>query len=368
MKIIINKKVIESKLKIAKKMIDNKSKVADLKGIKLTASGNVLTLECVNNNLGFHKLEIKLQCEVMKEGSCLINFKTFETSIKNCDGDFVEIELIENTLYINGNNFRSKNTIINDGGFAYSIDTDYKKICELNCNEFKECIKKVSVALGEDETRPVLMGYLMEIKNNYMNLTSIDGYRLATNKLYYKNDDEIKYILPGHILNLVSIIKLNKEVEVYESNKYVKFVIDDIELFINVIDGEFINYKQLITKDYNTKVQIKDIKKLHDTLKGFKDVCKNNRHNEIILNIKDDKICIQDLNNTMYNEFKIDTKIGDDLIIAFNLNYLLDGLKNIKGDAELMFTTNVDPLIIKNINYTYLVLPIRVEHIKDKVA
>lgn len=362
MKIIINNKVIESKLKIAKKMIDNKSKFTDLKGIKLTASGNVLTLECVNNNLGFHKLEIKLQCEVIKDGSCLINFKTFETSIKNCDGDFVEIELIENTLYINGDNFRSKNTIINDGGFAYSIDTDYKKICELNCNEFKECIKKVSVALGEDEIRPVLMGYLMEIKNNYMNLTSVDGYRLATNKLYYKNDADLKYILPGHVLNILSNIKLKDDIKVYESNKYIKFEIDDVELYINIIEGEFVEYKKLLPNDHNTKLQIKDSKKLYDTLKGFKDVCKNDKNYTIIFNIKDDKICIQDLDNTMYNEFKIDNKIGDNLLIGFNLSYLLDGLKNIHNETEMLFTTNVNPLIIKNINYTYLVLPVRVEH------
>lgn len=237
-----------------------------------------------------------------------------------------------------------------------------KKICELDFNDFKECIKKVSPAVSKDDTRPIFTCYLLELENNYMTLSSIDGYRLATNKLYYKNDTNKNYILPANILNIITGIKSNKNVEIFEGNKYIKIIIDNISLYINQVAGEFIQYKNLLSKDYNTKIQINDVKKLYNTLKGFKDACKNSRNKEIILNIKEDKICIQDLNNTMLNEFKIDNKTGDDLIIAFNLLYLLEGLKSINGHTELTFTSNVNPIIIKNINYTYLLLPVRISH------
>lgn len=368
MKAIINKKVMNENLKVAKKMINNKSTFKDLKGIKITAKNDNLKLECANNDKGFHAIEINLQCEIIEDGSCLIDFKTLESSIINCDGDFIEIELIEDTLFINSSNFRSKNNIINDGDFAYTIEkNDYKNLCTIDFTELKKMIKKVNPAISSDKTKPILNCFYMEFLENYLALTSIDGYRLATDKVHCKNDSENSYILPSKILNTLTSIKSKNDAEIWANDKYIKITIDNINLYIEVLKGDFIAYKKLITKDCNTKITINDTKKLYNTLKGFKDICKQNRLNEIILNIKDDKMIIQDLNNTMYNEIPI-IKDGESITICFNLMYLLDGLKNICNDSVLTFRNNVNPLIIQNVNFTYLLLPIRVQNLNEKVA
>ena len=51
---------------------------------------------------------------------------------------------------------------------------------------------------------------------------------------------------------------------------------------------------------------------------------------------------------------------GDELTIAFNSKYLLDGIKIIEDkDVVLNFTDSVNPCIINTDSYTYLVLPVR---------
>ena len=51
---------------------------------------------------------------------------------------------------------------------------------------------------------------------------------------------------------------------------------------------------------------------------------------------------------------------GDPLEIAFNVEYLIDGLKNINDDIKMTFTTNVNPCLISCLNYKYLLLPVRI--------
>ena len=64
----------------------------------------------------------------------------------------------------------------------------------------------------------------------------------------------------------------------------------------------------------------------------------------------------------VYEEIKIDLE-GEDIEIAFNSKYILDGIRVIDSEEITMdFVSSVNPCIIKPIddeNYTYLILPVR---------
>ncbi len=63
------------------------------------------------------------------------------------------------------------------------------------------------------------------------------------------------------------------------------------------------------------------------------------------------------------NEEVYSNKNGEELDIAFNSRYILDGIKIMETEEiELSFMGSLNPCIIKPIgdeNYTYLALPVR---------
>ena len=270
MKFICNRKMFMEYLKVSKKMINNKASFAPVKAITLNVEKDNVILKCINNDAGSHMMDITLQCEVIKEGSCLIDFKTLENTLKNCNDDFIEVERIENILYINSGSFKSKNMLLND-----DVDLDivnknnYEKVSTIDFSELKKMIKLTLPAISNDVTRPILNCFYMEVlKDNYISLTSIDGYRLATDKTHSKNDMEKDFIIPSKMLNILSAMKFKNDIEIFSNDKHIKFTINNINLYIEVVRGEFIEYKKLISKDHNTRVTINDTKKLHDILKA----------------------------------------------------------------------------------------------------
>lgn len=139
-----------------------------------------------------------------------------------------------------------------------------------------------------------------------------------------------------------------------------------MELIIKNIDAEFIEYEKLYRqfKEYNFKVNFKDAKKLTKVLKSFKDTCKTDRNCLIKLELDPEKNQVKIFNNNMSNSINVEIEKYDhykneNFLIAFNLNYLIDCIKNLAGDFEATFTTDVNPIVIKKSNYKHLLLPIR---------
>lgn len=363
MKVIINKKVLENRIGIIKKMIDNKSKVPGMKGVKVISKDNKLILIANNTKCRnfYRTIKITLDAEIIEDGEILIDSKIFESCIKNCDGDFIDIESIKDDVFINSNNFRSKNKLIDIEEFINIMPEDnMEKVSMVNSHDFIKMINKVIPAISKDLTKPVLNCFYMELlKDNYISLTSIDGYRCATGKIFSQNNTINDYIIPADTMKIISNVKSKCDIEIFANDEYIKFATNDIDIYSQLYAGEFIRYNKLFTKNNNTKV-IVNTKELKNSLKGFKDICKSERNKLIKLYIEDGKIKINDSKNTSYRELVADIQ-GDNLKIEFNLQYLIEGIKSIKdNEITLEFTSNVDPLTITSLNYRYLLLPVRV--------
>ena len=372
MKIMFNKSLMESTLKIGKKLLYNKKSQFKYANLSIKNS-NEITILIVSDEA---QIKFDYQVEIVKGNigeNITVDLKKLEKIVKAVDGTFLDIENIDNTLFINGNNTRSKIELEKNIDLcSYKIEIkDSEKIATVDFKEFSSIIKNVSCGLSNDDTRPVLKGYYMELKKNNLLLTSIDGFRTVTEKIWTleKNIENYSCIIPGKELLTITQIKGKNEVEIfkYKNNSvYSVFKIDNIELIIRNIDGEFIEYEKLYRqlKEYNFKVNFKDAKKLTKVLKSFKDTCKTDRNCLIKLELDPEKNQVKIFNNNMSKSvdieiLKYDNYENKNFLIAFNLNYLLDSIKNLAGEFEAVFTTNVNPIIVKKLNYKHLLLPVR---------
>ena len=67
-------------------------------------------------------------------------------------------------------------------------------------------IKQTVFAISQDQTKPILMGELLEIVDGNISLVAIDGYRLAVRSCKIDNiSNNAKVIIPGKTLNDVEV-------------------------------------------------------------------------------------------------------------------------------------------------------------------
>lgn len=364
MKIICNQKLLAHKIGIAQKAINSKTTLDLLKGILLSAKDNQLTLTGYDLEIG---IETHTQAEVIKNGEIVINARLFGDIIRKLPDSFVEIETdLDNNVYINCVNSRFK--IKGDSA------KEFPRLPEVNKNDLysipqdllKNMIKQTVFAISQDQTKPVLMGELLEIVDGNISLVAIDGYRLAVKSCTVNNIvKNTKVIIPGKTLNDVnSLLSSEEEVKVGFDEKNAIFIIQDTKIITRLLEGDFIDYKKLLPREHNSKVKL-NTKDLLNSIERASLLSQSEKNNLIKLSIRDNVMAIT--SNTdkgnVYEEVSLELE-GDYLDIAFNSRYFLEGLKNIDSEEIFIeFTTNINPCIIKpadGIKYTYLLLPVRI--------
>ncbi|NLY77128.1 MAG: DNA polymerase III subunit beta [Tissierellia bacterium] len=362
MKININQNTLASHISIVQRGISARSTLQILDGILLEAYNGKLKLTSTDLEIG---IETHLDCNVIEEGSIVINSRIFGDIIRKLPNSIISIEVKDNNINIKCES--SEFNILGSNPFDYPelpklIDEDSFRIPG---DLFKNAIKKTVFATAKDETRPILTGVLLEIEGNKCSFVSLDGYRLALSNLSISTDKDIRVIIPGRVLEELSKILGDdeEEVKISTSAGNIIFNLGDTIVTSRLLEGQFLNYKDIIREEHDTRIEV-NRKSLQDSLERASLLAKEEKANLVKLNIQDNEVIVKS-NTEIGNVYeKIESKQeGDNVNIAFNSKYLLDGIKVIDSEEiELSFMGSLNPCIIKPVddkNYTYLVLPVR---------
>ena len=144
--------------------------------------------------------------------------------------------------------------------------------------------------------------------------------------------------------------------------------IDNKEKFVfNVMQQDYINYKQLIPTKFNLDVTV-EAKKIIDSIKPLR------KNHYVILDISKDIINIKDIYytkrdkqgnqekiiSTIVNDFINCNTVGDNKKIAFNNTFLKEALKNYKENIDMKIISPVAQMVITDNNKKLdVVLPVR---------
>ncbi|OPJ55458.1 DNA polymerase III subunit beta [Alkalithermobacter paradoxus] len=366
MKLISSQRKLSTAINTVQKAVSSKSTLPLLKGILIQAVDDKIQL--VGNDLELG-IESYIDGQVIEEGSIVIDSKLFGDIIRKLPDSSVVIEVdSDNMIHIKceSSDFKIKGHCSDE--YPKLPDLDEDRFYEIPEDLFKNMIKQTVFAISQDETKPILMGELLEIENNNISLIAIDGYRLAIRSgQIINNIGDIKVIIPGKALNEINRILSGdegKNIKVAFTDKHALFLIDETKIITRLLEGEFINYKQLLPKEYNLRVKV-PTKTLLNCIERTSLLAKEGKNNLVKFSIRDD-IMIATSNSEIGNvqEEIFITLEGEDLDIAFNSRYLIEGLKVIESEEiYIEFTTNVSPCIVKpedGIKYIYLLLPVRI--------
>lgn len=366
MKLICNKQSLYEALINVSKAVADKSTIPALEGIKLSLEDSTLWLTGYDLEIG-----IKTFVPVVSSdsGEIIINSRLFSEIIKKMPTDEIEIDIAENmaVTIIGG---VTEYTVSAVSAAEYPVIPEFidENTVTVSQSVLKSMINQTIFAVSQNDTKPILKGELCEIVDNCFNMVAIDGYRLAVRTEAIKNDKNFKFVVPSKTLNEVSkLLKDDDELmcDLRVSKKHIVFDFNGYTVFTRLLEGEFHNYRGSIPSNSVTEVIIEK-RKLVNCLERAS-LLINERIKSPVRCVFDNgalKISCQTSIGKIFDEIPADIS-GPKIEIGFNCKYLLDPLKAISDDKIklLMNGGNLPMKIvpIKNNEYTYLVLPVRLK-------
>jgi len=367
MKFSCNQQILSKALNTVSKAVTSRTTIPILKGILLEVnSENTLTLSASDLDLSIEK---RIEVSSEEEGSVVVSARLFSDIIRKLPNEEIQIEEMENnTIVIKC--LASEFTIVGQPAdeFPNIGEINEEKKLSLEKDILKEMIKKTSFAASIDESKGIIVGVLIEMEEEYLNMVALDGFRMAITREKMKNEEKKKIIIAARILNEINkIISENedsKEIYFILDEKKAVFLLDGTKIVLRLLEGDFIKYNDILPKEHKSRV-IVNRNELLNSIERASLLAKEGKNNLIKLSIFRDKIIITSRSEegNVKEEVFIE-KDGTDLEIGFNSKYILDVLKAVNDERIVMeFNTGVSPCLIKPLEgrkFEYLVLPVRI--------
>ncbi|MGI6777180.1 MAG: DNA polymerase III subunit beta [Acetivibrionales bacterium] len=364
MKVICSKENLINGINIAQKAVSPKSTLPILEGILLEA-GEKFKLTGNDLEIG---IECFIEADIINQGSIVLNSKIFGEIVRRLPDSEVLMELKENEMVLidcENSHFEIKG--LKADGFPSLPVIEKENALKISQKLIKEMIKQTIFAVSVDENRPILTGSLIECSSGQLTFVSIDGYRMALRKNNVSNEtSDIKVVVPGKTLNEISKIlqPSDEEVAIYNAANQILFDLGNCKIVSRLLEGEYLNYGNIIPKEYETKVKVRVKDILSSIERASLIITNEERRYPVRFNICDDNIIIT--SNTDVGAAKEEIRVemdGKDLDIAFNPRYFIDCLRVIEDEfVEIFFTNNVGPCTVKPVEddyFSYMVLPVR---------
>lgn len=368
MKFTCSQQSLSKALNTVSKAVTTRTTIPILKGILLKASSDgTLTLSASDLDISIEK---KINVNVEEEGSVVVLSKLFSNIIRKLPNEEILIEeKDDNTIMIK--TISSEFTIVGlptDEFPNINEIEDKSNMLSFDKEIFKDMVNKTSFAASIDESKGIIVGVLMEIEPDAVNMVALDGFRMAVAREQMKSADSTKIIISSKIINevnkIISETESEEDINIMLSDKKAVILVDNTKIIIRLMEGDFINYKSIIPTVNKTKVEIgRSI--LLQSIERASLLAKEGKNNLIKLTIKNNLMTITSKSEEgNVKEEIIMEKTGDDLEIGFNSKYVIDVLKAVDDEQVLMeFNTSTTPCLVKPIagnSFEYLILPVRI--------
>lgn len=340
-----------------------------LEGVFLETSEDGLFLTCTDGNL---TVRSQVNAQISQEGQVILPGRLFTELVRKLPGGEVDITVNEKMVAsIRCMSSRATLSGMSPVDFPPVKPIEDGNILSLPQKNLKEMISKVLFAIATDESRQILTGCLLEVTSDEARLIGLDGFRLALQRIHGnfllpQGKEVMEAIIPGRVLGeLGKILTDEDKPAVFTIDRtHLKVSFGKTELTTVLLAGEYINYKQILPGDWQTRVQT-NREALANAIERASLMAREGKNNLIRMHIDGTTMVIT--SNAELGDVLEEQDIlldGKSLDIAFNARYISDVIKNISDEEiSLRFNSNVSPCVIcppEGDRYIYLVLPVRV--------
>jgi len=235
----------------------------------------------------------------------------------------------------------------------------------IEAKTFAQAVSQVTRAASSDEARPVLTGTLLEAATDTLTLVATDSYRLAVRTIDWKGPAEpIKRVIPARAL--VEAARASDgtgEITIALGESQAVFTVEGRRLTTRLIEGEFPNWGQLIPGDLPNELRI-DRELFAEAVRRVGILAQSGAPVRIELTSDGAKLGAGSQDVGEAHEMVQGKFEGEPLTIAFNPQYLLDGINAVEGTEVVLATRDgLKPAVVRapeDAGYAYLAMPVRI--------
>ena len=326
--------------------------------------GDELVLIATDTDISIEKT---IKVSTFEEGEILVPGKLFSEFIKKLeDEEEIEISSEDNKVRISYSSSEGFIQTLNVEEFPLINKEIREKYFSIKQKDFKELINKSSFACSQDEARPLLKGCLLEIEEDKISSVALDGFRLAiARKKIEDSTGNFKIIVSQRTLNeIVRILENDNDLlTIIVQNNILMCEVDGTVLISRLLEGEYINYKDIIKNEFLSVVKVNKNALLTSIDRAS--IVANDKNKIVKFDIKETYMNVSassEISNMSENI--VISLEGKDLTIAFNSKFITDCIKNIDDEfINLHFNSKINPCVIKpnyGDDYLYLILPLRI--------
>ncbi len=336
--------------------------------VEFTATDLDVTVKC------------KVEAKVKKGGATTVPVKKLFGIVRELGGNEIDIETDEKNITSVRSN-ASFYKIHGLGADEFPPPPKFKddKKVTLSQQTVKAMMRKTSFAVSTDESRYVLNGIFISLKDHKMTMVATDGRRLALvdEEVDIAEKSSGEFIVPAKAVNeLNRLLQEKGEVEIKFGENQASFALksdkakDDktkdengfsVHVITKLIEGNYPNYRQVIPAEVKERVPLGREEFLQALRRA--EIMTSEKANSVKLTFGKNNLAIT-ANSPEVGEARESLAVnykGKEIAIAFNPRYLIDPLNALTED-EVFFELidELSPGVLKiNGPFLYVVMPMR---------
>lgn len=378
MNFTINRSAFISQLNNVLRAISSKTTIPILTGLKmvvnednivLTGSNSDITIESViNANDADNDLTIE------DTGAIVLPARFFSDIVKKLPDKKVTIEVTSGfqaditsgsaKFQINGQDAEN---------FPHLPEIETNKSVTLPNDILKEVIRQTVIAVSKQESRPILAGVHMTLKDGILTAVATDSHRLAQRKVVLENIDngiDFDVIIPGKSMEELSgmISDVHEDVQMQVTENQVLFIFGNTHFYSRLLEGNYPETSQLIPQTADTTVEL-EAGTFLSSIERASLLSHESRNDVVKLSLKPSENLVRISGDspdigTVEEEVVTSVLDGNDLEISFNPNYMKDALRSFgQATIKISFTSPLRPFTLvpteDQENFVHLITPVR---------
>ena len=248
---------------------------------------------------------------------------------------------------------------------------------QLSASDFIDGLKGSLVACSQDETKQILTGVYMKVNASCLEFAATDGHRLGIVEVYPAETEAGTEAVTGKGFEVTVPAKALRELdkmlgsrqdgaklELQLEQGQVVFAWGDQKLTTRTLEGRYPDYRLLIPSKFQRQVTL-DRKQLLSALERIAVLADQTNLVKFSIDSGTQSIAlsVEAQDRGSGRESLVAQISGENLDIAFNVKYLMDGLKTIPTqDLTINLNGPLEPVILTplgGIKMTYLVMPVQ---------
>ncbi|MCE2530999.1 MAG: DNA polymerase III subunit beta [Acidimicrobiia bacterium] len=336
--------------------------VVGLSGVLLELSGDSLSVTGSDVDL---TIADRITVSGSENGSALVQARLLTDIVRSLDLGAVEMEFEDQALNVRAGRSEFSLRTMPASDFP-SIPLLAEATVTVDGQALVGGLRQVVSAAGRDESRPVLTGVLLTAFGGGLRVVATDSYRLAQRDLISVSMEvgDKGVLVPSRALEEVSrLVVGDVRVGVQLDENTVLFEVGETRLSARLINGDFPSYEGLIPIDHPNRL-LTNRQNLLDAIRRVRLLALAQVPMRVSMQAGGLTLSARAQDVGEATEEVAASYEGEDLVIAFNAQYLHDGVEALDCEEIALLTADkLKPALLRSPeedNFLYVLMPLRI--------